>query len=171
MSRQIKDIKDFNTGQLVYPRTHISAVVGLENFSGGGSSEANVKAVDTGDVVDDVTVNYATQEYVDSVLGDINSILESIISGGKNMITFYFRSSLIPSDKIELNAEDGMTWEEWINSEYNTEGFYTEGNNVYYQYSTYIVEEFTNGYSEYITKTDLIKPDHMYQVSTDTNPT
>lgn len=38
MSRQIKDIKDKNTGQLVYPRTHISAVVGLENFSGGGSS-------------------------------------------------------------------------------------------------------------------------------------
>lgn len=26
MSRQIKDIKDKNTGQLVYPRTHISAV-------------------------------------------------------------------------------------------------------------------------------------------------
>lgn len=33
MSRQIKDVKDFNTGQLVYPRTHISAVVGLEDFS------------------------------------------------------------------------------------------------------------------------------------------
>lgn len=27
MSRQIKDIKDKNTGQLVYPRTHIKAVV------------------------------------------------------------------------------------------------------------------------------------------------
>lgn len=27
MSRQIKDIKDKNTGQLVYPRTHISAIV------------------------------------------------------------------------------------------------------------------------------------------------
>lgn len=37
MSRQIKDIKDFNTGQLVYPRTHISAVVGLKNFSGSSS--------------------------------------------------------------------------------------------------------------------------------------
>lgn len=37
MSRQIKDIKDFNTGQLVYPRTHISAVVGLEDFSGSSS--------------------------------------------------------------------------------------------------------------------------------------
>lgn len=80
MSRQIKDIKDFNTGQLVYPRTHVSAVVGLENFSGGGSSGANVQAVDTGDIVEDVNVSYATTEYVDSVLGDINSILESIIN-------------------------------------------------------------------------------------------
>ena len=27
MSRKIKDIKDKNTGELVYPRTHVSAVV------------------------------------------------------------------------------------------------------------------------------------------------
>ena len=31
MSRQIKDIKDKNTGNLVYPRTHIKAVVIDEN--------------------------------------------------------------------------------------------------------------------------------------------
>ena len=75
--------------------------------SGGG----NVKAVDTGDVLDDVAVNYATTEYVDSVLGDINSILESIINGGKSMITFYINGT-------EHQAEEGMTWEEWIISDY-----------------------------------------------------
>lgn len=48
----------------------------------GGSSDANVQAVDTGDVLDDVTVNYATTSYVDGLVGDINSVLESIISGG-----------------------------------------------------------------------------------------
>jgi hypothetical protein len=47
----------------------------------GGSSDANVQAVDTGDVLDDVTVNYATKTYVDGLVGDINSILESIING------------------------------------------------------------------------------------------
>lgn len=47
----------------------------------GGSSDANIQAVDTGDVLDDVTVNYATKTYVDGLVGDINSILESIING------------------------------------------------------------------------------------------
>ena len=47
----------------------------------GGSSDANIQAVDTGDVIDDVTVNYTTKTYVDGLVGDINSILESIING------------------------------------------------------------------------------------------
>ena len=47
----------------------------------GGSSGANVQAVDTGDVIDDVTVDYATKTYVDGLVGDINSVLESIING------------------------------------------------------------------------------------------
>lgn len=53
-------------------------------ISGGGSSDANVQAIETGDVLDDVTVDYATKTYVDGLVGDINSILESIISGGAN---------------------------------------------------------------------------------------
>jgi hypothetical protein len=47
----------------------------------GGSSDANVQAVDTGDVLDDVNVSYATTAYVDGLVGDINSVLESIING------------------------------------------------------------------------------------------
>ena len=48
----------------------------------GGNSDANVQAVDTGDVLDDVNVSYATTAYVDGLIGDINSVLESIINGG-----------------------------------------------------------------------------------------
>jgi hypothetical protein len=48
---------------------------------GGDSLGANVQAVDTGDVIDDVTVDYATKTYVDGLVGDINSVLESIING------------------------------------------------------------------------------------------
>lgn len=33
MSREIKDIKDKNTGQLVYPRTHVSAIVVDDNHN------------------------------------------------------------------------------------------------------------------------------------------
>ena len=93
----------------------------INNLSStNGSSEANVKAVDTGDILDDVAVNYATTEYVDSVLGDINSILESIINGGNTptIITFNIEGT-------EYQAEEGMTWEEWINSDYNTDNFIT----------------------------------------------
>ena len=53
---------------------------------GSGSSNANVQAVDTGDVIDDVNVDYATKTYVDGLVGDINSVLESIISGGTNAL-------------------------------------------------------------------------------------
>lgn len=53
-------------------------------ISGGGSSDANVQAVDTGDVLDDVNVEYATTAYVDGLIGDINSVLESIINGDSN---------------------------------------------------------------------------------------
>lgn len=47
----------------------------------GGSSDANIQAVDTGDIIDDVNVDYATKTYVDGLVGNINSILESIING------------------------------------------------------------------------------------------
>lgn len=47
----------------------------------GGNSDANIQAVDTEDVIDDVAVDYATKTYVDGLVGDINSVLESIING------------------------------------------------------------------------------------------
>ena len=109
----------------------------------GGSSDANVQAVDTGDVLDDVNIEYATTAYVDNkvaninltdyatityvngLIGDINSVLESIINGGPsiNLISitvndFYTGTSYV------CQAEEGMTWVDWINSKYNTYGWY-----------------------------------------------
>lgn len=95
-----------------------------KTISGVGSSNANVQAVDTGDVIDDVNVDYTTKTYVDglvgdinSTIGDINSILESIINGGVSVITFTI-------DGTEYQAEEGMTWEQWVNSKYNISGMY-----------------------------------------------
>lgn len=109
----------------------------------GGSSDANVQAVDTGDVLDDVNIEYATTAYVDNkvaninltdyatityvngLVGDINSVLESIINGGPsiNLISitvndFYTGTSYV------CQAEEGMTWVDWINSKYNTYEWY-----------------------------------------------
>lgn len=79
----------------------------------GGSSNANIQAVDTGDVLDDVNVEYATKAYVDTLVGDINSVLESIINGGGSvtLITFTVGGS-------DYQAEEGMTFYDWGMSKY-----------------------------------------------------
>lgn len=41
-----------------------------------------------------------------------------------NLITFTV-------DGVEYQAEKGMTWEAWVNSDYNTDGFYISGNFTY----------------------------------------
>ena len=69
----------------------------------GGSSDANVQAVDTGDVLDDVNVEYATKTYVDELVGDINSVLESIISGGTNALLENLISYGLPTRAAEYN--------------------------------------------------------------------
>lgn len=103
----------------------------------GGSSDANIQAVDTGDVIDDVNVDYATKTYVDGLIGDINSVLESIINGvGILLITFTI-------DGTEYQAEDGMTWEQWVNSEYNTKGFTVYGGQIRLNFS-YIISAISS---------------------------
>jgi hypothetical protein len=42
----------------------------------------------------------------------------------KNLITFKI-------DGSEYQAEEGMTWEEWVNSEYNTINAYEDGSGHY----------------------------------------
>ena len=115
----------------------------------GGSSDANVQAVDTGDVLDDVTVNYATTAYVDGLIGDINSVLESIINGGDSvsLITFTIEGD-------EYQAQDGMTWVDWVNSEYNTNGFMIYGEKIGRDWYTYIA----------IIPSDVIIPNYAYKI-------
>ena len=53
----------------------------LESIRQGAAKGAtSIQAVDTGDVVDDITIEYATKSYVDGLVGNINSVLESIIN-------------------------------------------------------------------------------------------
>ena len=80
-------------------------------YSGGGTSEANVQAVDTSETLEDVTADYATRAYVDGLVGDINSVLESIIGSGATLITFTVNGT-------EYQAEEGMTFYDWGMSKY-----------------------------------------------------
>lgn len=53
------------------------------------------------------------------------ALLAASVGGGGEEITFYIDSA--PFGPVhELKALDGMTWEDWIDSEYNTVGIYGE---------------------------------------------
>ena len=71
----VVDVNNLNneSGYLTYV-----SVVDWESIS--NTPNGLVQAVDAGDVLDDVTVEYATKTYVDELVGDINSVLESIIN-------------------------------------------------------------------------------------------
>jgi hypothetical protein len=58
----------------------------------GGSSEANVAAVDTGDIIDDVTINYATKAYVDGLVDDvtINYATKAYVDGLVDDVTINY---------------------------------------------------------------------------------
>lgn len=51
---------------------------------------------------------------IEATIGDINTILESIINGG--IITFTIEG-------VEFRGETGMTWKEWLLTDYNTHNF------------------------------------------------
>lgn len=61
-------------------------------------------------------------------------------------------------DDVEYQAEEGMTWEQWINSKYNTNGFY-----IYEKYN-YEYIAFSNGDTVISTNgagvfsTEIVKP-------------
>lgn len=44
------------------------------------TKELNIAAIDTNATIDDIQTEYATKGYVDSVIGNINVVLESIIN-------------------------------------------------------------------------------------------
>lgn len=129
------------------------SIIGSGNIeiSGGGSSDANVQAVETGDVLDDVNVNYATTAYVDGLIGDINSVLESIISGGGSvsLITFTIAGT-------EYKAEEGMTWGDWIKSTYNPGGFEEVTQMDYVYYTSILGARIKKSDGSFVLLTDYI---------------
>lgn len=73
------------------------------------------------------------------------------------LITFYI-------DNREYQYEEGMTWKEWINSEYNTDNFVfyrnVIKNNGYRCDGLYV---YTNGRHIYVEGTDYIDEKYIYK--------
>lgn len=92
--------------------------------------DSRVTSIDT--TPTENSTNLITSGGVYSVLGDIQSALDAILGSGVTLITF-----TIAGDTYQ--AEDGMTWGDWINSSYNTGGFH-----VYDGYDNFITDRNSN---------------------------
>ena len=75
----------------------------------------------------------------------------------KIMITFTIND-------ITYQAEDGMTWGQWVNTEYNTNGFYISYNFLYHKDYGPIIE-LINYFPISCEKDDLIKNNGIYTQS------
>lgn len=142
-----------------------TSILGSGNITiESGNSDANVQAVNTGDILDDVNVDYATKTYVDGLVGDINSVLESIINGGSgvSLITFTLDGDV---DGTVYQAEEGMTWGEFIDSEYNINNkFRKSGSSILFDGSSQVMN--SNSSTDYVYASDVIQSTTYYLVST-----
>ena len=55
------------------------------------------------------------------IIGDIQTALDAII--GKSLIEFKVSRNTAPESYDVYQAEEDMTWEDWINSAYNTDNY------------------------------------------------
>ena len=111
-----------------------------------------------------------TKNEIDAKIGNINTILESIINGRTiNNITFTIEG-------IEHQAEIGMTWKEWLETDYNTYGLFESSNGAYVDagdmqgIATYALENvYFVGYSDdsKVKITDEIINNYSYKIIED----
>lgn len=130
-------------------------------ISGSGSLDANVQAVDTGDVLDDVNVDYATTAYVDGLVGDINTVLESIINSGGNASIFPItltigdngQSAIDLYNYVVQNHENGMySFKENEIVKYNSETI----PNFYYSNGS-IIHTYINGRELFVNQSGMVE--------------
>ena len=81
------------------------------------------------------------------------------------IITFSIPVSLKPAQFRSYQAEEGMTWEEWVNSSYNNEGYYLVEVSEKTVIISPVIETFavcTNGTS--VASTDVIIEGYEYEL-------
>lgn len=94
----------------------------MQNVNIFGLSSTFETAADGG------TLDYPNLSYIEET-GEISSIKEYIVP----IIQFQFKCL---SDTLDCTCKEGMTWREYINSEYNTHGFYLFDDLVCIEYNT-----------------------------------
>ena len=93
--------------------------------------------------------------------GDLEVIKETL-----NGVTIYEKGSPSPSlisftiDIKSYQAEDGMTWAEWVNSVYNTDGFVNDGSVIVFNYVGAVTTS-SSGYN-YVSPSSTITANFAY---------
>lgn len=119
------------------PASAAPSVDGGGSIGGGGAS--------INDNVVSPTTTWSSQK-IDSLVGDVEAALDAIIAIQEELIgiiTFTFYDTT-------YRAIEGMTWGEWVESEYNTDGWSLDGDYI----STgdgYIIDSTTGSFVESTT--------------------
>jgi len=98
-------------------------------------------------------------------LPDMDEIVAKVLAelNKPSLISFTFEGTT-------YQAEEGMTWGEWVNSEYNTGGFVIDENDnsigTHYdegtgEYNSWVVSDHTSG-EAFVFATDVIIASHSY---------
>lgn len=89
---------------------------------------AGERMVGTGELAVSLAPELTAQ---DTLIADIMAALEGKMVPSFKAICFSINGTYYP-------AEEGMTWAEWVESDYNTGGYYEEGTNIYHSAKAYV---------------------------------
>ena len=109
-----------------------------------------------------VTANFSSYSPVAFVVVKADGTMEVIPIVNTNLITFTLQGG------YTFQAEKGMTWEDWVNSDYNTLQFasITSDGNVnigdYDDYNGYVLDSIKFDGADYVISTDEIIDGHVY---------
>lgn len=114
-------------------------------------------------IYDDTAVAESFDILVDGVVKTTISAGEHIeAEGGGNMIEFYVYDDR-SNTTVTYQAEEGMTWQEFVDSSYNPDGRFVIGNNsnIVYQSGEAEALHYTSS-GTYISSTDELEAGHTY---------
>lgn len=111
--------------------------------------------LDVGEIiVDDSEVDIVSQAVgkvneVYAKFGDLDAALDAIIALQESLLPKVLTFSLTdPAGTSTYSFEEGMTWEQWVNSEYNTIGAYVNSDSIWVNYnaSFYCICDYDTGF-------------------------
>ncbi len=119
-----KNIKTLQYGSKGIVKVMFGSKLIWEKFNAEESVNTILKSVIDGNELNNMNMLLSNIESSNQDFTDINNQLEEIINSSGNIISFTIShgNSSVP-DTI-YQAIEGMTWKDWLDSDYNVDGYY-----------------------------------------------